>query len=223
MLAAIAAVLILQADNALTPDEAKAGWKLQFDGKTTHGWHNFKAKGVRSGWKVENGALTNADPDNAGDIVTDEKFDWFELTLDYRLTVGGNSGILFRVVDGGEATWHSGPEIQIYDDQGAKGAQKTGWLYQLYSSPVDSTKPTGKWNHMRILVSPEKCATDVNGLEYYAYAFGSKDFWDRVAKSKFAGHPEFAKTEKGSIGIQGDHGVVSFKNIKVRTIDPRTH
>jgi len=218
MIAALVAVLFLQTDNTLTPAETKAGWTLLFDGKTTQGWHNFKSKGVKPGWKIEDGALTSADPANAGDIVTDEKFEWFELILDYRLTVGGNSGILFRVADDGEQSWHSGPEIQIYDDQGAPGAQKTGFLYQLYSSPVDSTKPPGQWNHFRILVAKKNCETDVNGVKYYEYVIDSKDFLDRIAKSKFAKHPEFAKTKKGSIGIQGDHGVVSFKNIKIRSL-----
>ncbi len=226
MIVQLAALLVLcsaaaapaQADNTLTLAESQAGWKLLFDGKTTKGWHNFRAKGVGPGWVVENGVLTSVNPDTAGDIVTDEKFEWFELVLDYRLTRGGNSGILIRVSDRGERTWHSGPEIQIYDDHGEPGAQKTGFLYQLYSSPVDSTKPPGQWNRMRILVSPQKCLTEINGVKYYEYRYGSYDFWQRVKKSKFSEYRNFGRTRRGSIGIQGDHGVVSFKNIKIRPI-----
>ncbi|MFY9234865.1 MAG: DUF1080 domain-containing protein [Fimbriimonadaceae bacterium] len=207
----------VQANNTLTNAEKKAGWKLLFDGRTTQGWHNFKAKGVSEGWQVENGALVIKDSSKAGDIITDEQFDWFELTLDFNMGKGENSGIMYRVTEEGKATWHSGPEIQLYDSTDG-GVQKTGWLYQLYESKVDSTKPAGEWNTMRILVSPTKSQTDVNGVKYYEYSFGSADFWARVAKSKFNEFPMFAKAAKGSIAIQGDHGKVAFRNIKIRPI-----
>ncbi len=218
MLAALAATFIFQTANTLTAREARSGWILLFDGQTTKGWHTFKEKEAKPGWVVKDGVLTSVDPDNAGDLVTDAKFDWFELTLDYNLGKGQNSGIMFRVADEGEAIWYSGPEVQIYDDHGEPGAQKTGWLYELYSSPVDSTNPPGEWNHFRIIVAPKKCMTYVNGVKYYEYVLGSDDFKARVAKSKFADMPLFAKLPKGSIGIQGDHGVVSFRNIKIRPI-----
>lgn len=218
MIAVLAATILFQATNALTAKEAKAGWLLLFDGKTTTGWHTFKEKTTLPGWVVKDGILKSVDPGNAGDLVTDAKFDWFELTLDYNLDKGQNSGIMFRVGDGGGATWHTGPEVQIYDDHGEPGAQKSGWLYELYSSPVDSTKPPGEWNHFRIIVAPKQCATYVNGVKYYDYVLGSDDFKARVAKSKFIEFPDFAKLPTGSIAIQGDHGVVSFKNIKIRPI-----
>jgi hypothetical protein len=218
MLIAVAALAMIQTPNALTPDEVKAGWKLLFNGTNTEGWHNYRAKGVRPGWVVKDGVLTSADIDRTGDIVTDEQFDWFELTLDYNLAKGQNSGVMYHVTDSGDTTWQSGPEIQLYDDQGAAGAEKSGWLYQLYESKVDSTKPAGEWNHLRILVSPQICETEVNGVKYYDYVLGSEDFWTRVKKSKFNAYPGFAKSNTGSIAIQGDHGVVSFRNIKIRPI-----
>jgi len=92
MVATLIAALALQAPNTLTEAEKKAGWVLLFDGKSTAGWHNYKSQGVGKGWKIEDGILTSADPGTAGDIVTDQKFDWFELTLDFRNTPGGNSG-----------------------------------------------------------------------------------------------------------------------------------
>jgi len=218
MLTALVAIAFAQSINTLTPAEEKAGWKLLFDGKTTHGWHNYREQGIGKGWQIVDGVLTSVDPANARDIVTDDKYDWFELELDFNVTKGGNSGIMVHCADEGDMMWFSGPEIQIYDDHGEPGAQKTGYLYELYSSNVDSTKPAGQWNHFRIVISPKKCATYVNGVKYYDYVWGSKDFFDRVAKSKFATMPLFGKVEKGTIGIQGDHGTVSFKNIKIRTL-----
>lgn len=221
MLVAIAAtVLAFQTPtiNTLSQSEKKAGFKLLFDGKTTKGWHNFKSKDIGSGWEVKDGILKSVNPEKAGDIVTEEKFSWFELKLDFRMDPGMNSGIMFHVSDTGEATWQSGPEVQLFDNRSNPEVQKAGWLYQLYESKTDATKPAGEWNSLRILVAPKKCETYMNGVKYYEYVLGSDDFKARVAKSKFAEFPEFAKLGKGSIAIQGDHGVVSFRNIKIRPI-----
>jgi hypothetical protein len=218
VIATLTALLVFQVHNTLTPDEAKAGWKLLFDGKTTTGWHNFKSDKIRPGWKVVDGTLKCADPNNAGDIVTSEKFDWFELTLDFNLGKGGNSGVMFRVADDGGSTWHSGPEVQLYDHWFAEGVQTTGFLYELYKAPKDASKPAGEWNKLRLLISPEKFFTEINGEKYYEFVLGSEDFKARVAKSKFAQFPNFGKIEKGSIAIQGDNGEVSFRNIKIRPI-----
>src|SRR5580658_4346575 len=99
MLAAalFAAALAVQTLNVLTPEEKRHGWILLFDGKTTNGWHTFKEKEVRPGWQIKDGVLTSVDPGNAGDLCTDRKFDWFELSLDYNLPKSQNSGIMFRV------------------------------------------------------------------------------------------------------------------------------
>ena len=87
--------------NTLTPEERAAGWQLLFNGKDFEGWHNFKHEGVRPGWVVKDGALVCADPHNAGDIVTADQFDWFELQLDYNISEAGNSGIMYHVTDQG--------------------------------------------------------------------------------------------------------------------------
>ena len=223
MFLCLAAIAIAPPLNTLTSAEKRAGWTLLFDGQTTNGWHNFRKAGVGPGWEVHDGILASVHPESAGDIVTDQKFDWFEIQLDYRLTKGGNSGVMIHCADDdGDYMWFSGPEIQIYDDHGEPGAQKTGFLYELYPSSVDSTKPPGEWNHFRIVIAPRKCETYVNGVKYYEWEPGSKDFWDRVAKSKFAEMPMFAKLQKGTIGIQGDHGTVSFRNIKIKPLRIRT-
>ncbi len=218
MVAALTVAIALQQLNSLTPTEVKEGWKLLFDGKDLKGWHNFKKQGVGPGWVVKDGVLTIDDPGTAGDIVTDGKYEWFELQLDYNLDKGGNSGIMFHVADTGEETWHSGPEVQIYDHAAAPGVEISGYLYELYASPVDASHPAGQWNHLRIIVAPKKCETYLNDVKYYEYELGSKDFWARVAKSKFAAWPEFAKSKTGTIAIQGDHGQVSFRNIKIKVL-----
>lgn len=212
--------------NSLTKREKAAGWKLLFDGQSFAGWHNFKQDGVRAGWQVKDGALICADPKNAGDIVTTDKFDWFELQLDYNISEAGNSGIMFHVTDDGGTVWATGPEFQLEDNAKAADPIRCGWLYQLYQPPVDpatgtildATRPVGEWNHVRLVISPEKCVHEINGVKYFEYVLGSDDFKARVAKSKFSKMPFFAKAASGYIALQGDHGSVSFRNIKLRRL-----
>src|SRR5208337_1356566 len=138
--------------NTLTPAEQAAGWILLFNGKDFSGWHNFKREDVRPGWKVEDGELVCADPHNAGDIVTSNKFDWFELQLDYNISVAGNSGIMYHITDHGGSMWETGPEFQLEDNQAAADPVRCGWLYALYQPPIDpqtgktldATKPVGQ-------------------------------------------------------------------------------
>jgi hypothetical protein len=206
--------------NTLTEQERQAGWHLLFDGKTTNGWHNFRSPGVRAGWQVKDGTLVCADPRNAGDIVTAGKYDWFELQLDYRMTPGGNSGIMFHATDEGERVWQTGPEIQLLDNKEGRDPNKAGWLYQLYTTDTDATRPAGEWNQLRILISPDRCEHVMNGVKYFEYVLGSDDFNTRLAKSKFAQLPLFAKSSVGYIALQGDHGQVAFRNIKIRPVTP---
>jgi hypothetical protein len=213
-------------NNTLTDAEKAAGWKILFDGNDFDGWHNFKRDGVRPGWQVKDGAMVCVDPHNAGDLVTAGEYDWFELQLDYNISEGGNSGIMYHVTDEEGAAWATGPEFQLEDNARAQDPQRCGWLYALYRPPVDpktdkpldATKPAGEWNHVRLLLSREKCEHEINGVKYFDYVLGSDDFKARVAKSKFASMPRFAKSDSGHIALQGDHGQVSFRNIKIREI-----
>jgi hypothetical protein len=72
---------------------------------------------------------------------------------------------------------------------------------------------------VRLLLSPEKCEHDINGVKYFEYVLNSDDFKQRVAKSKFRTMKNFAKFDTGYIALQGDHGAVSFRNIKIRPIE----
>ncbi len=214
--------------NTLTSEEKAAGWTLLFNGKDFTGWHNFKSDSVRPGWQVKDGILACVDPHNAGDLVTADKFGWFELQIDYNISEGGNSGIMFHVTDEGRAACATGPEVQLEDNAKAADPQRCGWLYALYQppddpktgKPIDATKPAGQWNHVRLVISPEKCVHEINGLKYFEYVLGSEDFNNRVARSKFSKMPLFAKSNTGRLSLQGDHGQVSFRNIKLRELKP---
>jgi hypothetical protein len=230
-----------QDDNTLTDAEKAAGWQLLFNGTNFDGWHNFHQTNVNPGWQVKSGALFCADPHQAGDIVTSNKFDWFELQLDYTIAHRGNSGILYHVTgedQSGWPTWLTGPEFQLLDNVDgidAEPRQMSGWLYGLYAppldpktgKPLDATRPVGEWNHVRLLVvpPPQKCEHEINGVKYFDYVLHSDDFNARVAASKFGRPPlsqfgVFAKSDTGVICLQGDHGSIAFRNIKIRPIKP---
>ena len=212
--------------NTLTDAEKAAGWKLLFNGTDGTGWHNFRREGIRPGWQIKDGALVCVDPHNAGDIVTTDQFDWFELQLDYNISEAGNSGIMYHVTDAGAYIWMTGPEFQLEDNAAAADPVRCGWLYALYQPPIDpktgatldATKPAGQWNRVHLLITPEKCEHEINGVKYFEYKLHSDDFNARVAASKFGMMPNFAKSDTGYIALQGDHGSIAFRNIKIRPI-----
>ena len=215
-----------QTANTLTPAEKAAGWQLLFDGKDLAGWHNFKREGVQPGWQVRNGTLACVDPHNAGDLCTTGQYDWFELSIEYNISSGGNSGIIYHVTDKADSTWATGPECQLEDNEKAADPIRCGWLYALYQppddpktgKPLDATKPVGQWNQIRLIITPDKCEHIVNGVTYFDYVLGSDDFKQRVQNSKFGRMPLFAQSDTGFIALQGDHGQVAFRNIKIRPI-----
>jgi len=224
--------------NTLTEAERRGGWRLLFDGRTTDGFRTYRSDAVGSGWAVEDGALVRRG-EGAGDLVTAEEFGSFELQLDYRISPGGNSGVMFHVTEDGEKPWHSGPEVQIIDNAKGKDAQHAGWLYQLYKplnakwarqmeqeqglpapEVLDATRPAGEWNHLDIRISPAGCEVCLNGAVYERFTIGSDDWNARVAKSKFAAFPRFAKAGRGRICLQ-DHGnEVAFRSLKIRPLPP---
>lgn len=209
--------LVAAEPNTLTPEEERAGWKLLFDGTTTRGWRNYRQSTVAPGWQVVDGALVRADA--AGDIITIEQFEAFELVLEYRISPGGNSGLMFHVTEDEAKPWQTGPEVQILDNAAGRDVTKAGWLYGLYVPDVDATKPAGEWNEIRLRVTPEKGETWMNGRKYYEFVKGSDDWNARVAKSKFAAMPRFGTARTGHICLQ-DHGdVVAFRNVKIRPLD----
>lgn len=217
-------------DGPVSTGEAKVGWKSLFDGQTTAGWRNYRSEQISEGWKVIDGALTRVSG-GAGDIVTVDQYDNFELILEYKIAPEGNSGIMFRVTEDYDAPWHTGPEIQVQDNDKGHDPQLSGWLYALYQPGVDfftkkipdATRPAGQWNQVYIRISNQGCEVQMNGFAYEKFQLGSEDWNDRVAKSKFANMPGFGKAKQGHICLQ-DHGdQVAYRNIKIRRLNAEGH
>jgi hypothetical protein len=129
----------------LTRREERQGWKLLFDGKTTQGWHTYLRDTVGSKWQVKNDALvfdTSKPRNGGGDIVTNEAFENFELHLEWKISKGGNSGIIFDIQEDPKypATYVTGPEMQVLDNIDASDNKKQNHLAGcLYDLAGDST------------------------------------------------------------------------------------
>lgn len=211
----------LAAQNTLTPYERATGWRLLFDGKTTNGWRNFKSDSIASGWQVVDGTLARVGP--AGDIITVDQYDNFELVLDWKVAPGGNSGIMFRVTEDADATYHTGPEMQILDNAGHADGQNpmtsTGSNYALHAPTKDAVKPAGEWNTVRLVVNRGHVEHWLNGKKIVQYELWRDEWKKLVAASKFAAWPKYGMNRKGHIALQ-DHGdAIAFRNIKILPLE----
>lgn len=206
--------------NTLSPAEQSAGWRLLFDGKTTKGWRGYMMGSMPSGWQVVDGVLSRVS--RAGDIVYGEKFKNFDLLVDWKIAPNGNSGIFYRAIEGPEAIYYSGPEMQVLDDaghgDGTTELTSAGSVYGLYPAPRGIVKPVGEWNTARILVIGDHVEHWLNGQRIAAYELGSSDWARRVAASKFKQWPEYGKAKEGYIGLQEHGNWIGFRNIKVRVL-----
>ena len=220
---ALAATSLTAAEpNKLTSAEKASGWKMLFDGKSLQGWRGYKTEAVGAGWKVQDGALVLTAA-KAGDIMTAEEFGDFELSFDWKISEGGNSGVIYRVGLGESASYRTGPEYQVLDNEKAKdnklGNHLAGSLYDMGpEAPRNLPKPVGEWNNSRLIVRGWKVEHWLNGVKVVAMDLASPEGKAAIAASKFKDWPKFASLARGHIAFQ-DHGdVVSYRSIKIREL-----
>ncbi len=205
-----------------TTDSAEAGWRSMFDGQTADQWRAYRGDRLPAGWQVVDGALTRVA--SAGDIVTREEFQDFELALEWKVEPGGNSGIMYRVAEAPEleTVWQSGPEYQLLDDarhpDGRRPETSAGACYGLYPAPRGVVRPAGEWNEARIVVQGNHVEHWLNGQRAVSYELRSGDWEERVRRSKFATMPRYGREPRGHIALQ-DHGDrVAYRNIRIRLL-----
>ena len=214
------------AQNTLTDQEKKDGWKLLFDGKTTSGWHNYKSDKVSSRWKADNGALflDKTVTEGHGDLVTNGEYQDYEFAVEWQIDPCGNSGIIFSVVEDSkyDNTYNTGPEMQVLDNTCHPDAKiikhRAGDLYDLISCSKETVKPAGEWNQARIVSKNSNMEFWLNGTKVVTFTMHNQAWDEMVAKSKFSSMPGFGKAKKGHIALQ-DHGDgVRYRNVKIREL-----
>ena len=216
--------------NTMSEKEKSEGWQLLFDGKTTNGWHMFSKPTMKHSWKAVDGELTTASTDTTGthgDIVTDAAYENYELVFEWKVAREGNSGVFINVQDDTSymATWATGPEYQLLDNQNSKpgyldgGKTGAGALYGL--TPIKNQvepKAAGEWNQSKIVQVNGKISFWLNGVMTAEEQIGSEQWNKMVSESKLAVFPDFGKATKGHIGLQDWAKGVSFRNIKIKTL-----
>lgn len=214
-----------QTDNSLTSKEKKKGWALLFDGISTNGWTTSRNQPIQEGgWEIINGCLNTVIGENGGDIITINEYSDFELSVDFKITPGCNSGIkyFFTTYENGG---NLGCEFQIIDDKLGEDTKQANHLCGSFYDvlpPIESKKkinPPGEWNTICIIAKGKNVEHWMNNVKILEYTRGDKRFLDAVAKSKFNKVvPQFGTVEKGHILLQYHGGLVSFKNIKIRVL-----
>jgi len=217
-------------DNKLTRAEKKSGWTMIFDGKTTKGWRGYTKKTMpEKGWDVVDGALHCQSKGGGGDIIFDTPLKNFELTLNWKISEGGNSGIFIHGKEvQGAPIYHSAPEYQVLDNErhpdaklGKNGNRKSGSLYDMIPATPQNAHPALQWNETKIISKDGKVAYWLNGVNVVNFQMGDEYWKIMCAGSKFKDWSDFVNNPgiDGYIGLQ-DHGNdVWYKNIKLKVLE----
>lgn len=210
-LAAMTMIAMLAVAPALADD---AGFRPLTD------WRAWRGTGIPPQWTIKDGVIEHQP--GGGDLVSVETFHNFELSFDWRISPGGNSGVIYRSSEDFPAPYQTGAEYQILDNAGHADGKSpltsAASTYGLYPPSADLTRPVGEWNSARIVVSGDHVEHWLNGTKVLEYEFGSPEWKQRVAQSKFAAWPEYGTVPTGHIDLQ-DHGnPVAYRDLMIRVL-----
>lgn len=233
LLTAVSIQVSGQKPNKLTGKEKKAGWVLLFNGKDFTGWRQCNGTEMPKNWIIEDNAMkifTARDKKpgqgSNGDIIyAPKKFRNFELSVDWKTSKMGNSGIFFNIREvPGKPIYYAAPEVQVLDNIDATDNKLAnhlaGSLYDMLPADPKTVKPAGEWNTIVITVKDGKVTHTQNGVKVVEYTLWTPEWDAMVANSKFKTFPGFTEgiSKEGFIGLQ-DHGYdIWFRNIKIREL-----
>jgi hypothetical protein len=198
-------------------------WTVLFDGTGLAAWRGYRMDQPPASWQVRDGVLAFEAGEERGDLMTREQFEDFELELEWRISEGGNSGIMFHVVEDYGYAWESGPEMQVLDDarhvDGGNPLTSSGANYALHAPSTDATRPAGEWNRVRLVVQGPRVEHWLNGTKIVEYDLWSDEWRTLVDGSKFAEMPGYGMAESGHIVLQDHDDPVWFRHIRIRRLD----
>ncbi len=221
---------IAVANNVLTDQEKAEGWKLLFDGQSYDQWKGFNGEDVSGGWVVKDGCLMSLGhgADIGGDLITKKDYENFELSLEWRIAHGGNSGVLYGVIEDPKykAVYYTGPEYQLLDDIGfpdkVEEWQLTGANYGMYNADKSKKKLQmvggSEFNTTKIIVNKNHVEQWLNGEKIVEFERWTDDWNKRKSEGKWKDFPDYGMAKKGKISLQ-DHGsYIWFRNIKIKEL-----
>lgn len=203
--------------NALAPEEAAAGWRLLFDGKSLDQWRSYREDAANDGWGVEGGCLTRLS--GGGDLITREQFGDFELKLEWRISEAGNSGIFIRGDESERTIHYTGYEMQVLDNAGHSDAKdpthRAGALYDLIAPDHDTSQPVGYWNRVHIKARGPHVEFWLNDRLTAKFEQGSPRWQALYEDSKFTSRPRYGTLMRGHIGLQDHWDKVWYRDIRI--------
>ncbi|MCP9200061.1 DUF1080 domain-containing protein [Gramella sp. GC03-9] len=218
-----------ETEEKMTEDKQEE-WQELFNGENLDGWKAYNSDKISEQWKVEDGAIVFSPMKKvkgSENLITTEEFESFELSLEWKISEGGNSGIMWAVQEKKEfgEPYITGPEIQVLDNKrhpdAKNGEDRTaGALYDLVAPSQDVSKAAGEWNKEVIHIDYENNTgwVELNGTKIVEFPLHGEKWQELVNNSKFKDWKEFGTTRKGHIALQ-DHGdKVWFRNLKIRKL-----
>ncbi len=218
--------------NTLSEKEKKQGWNLLWDGKSFNGWRGIYQESFPSqGWIIEAGELIcrgNEMPDSlrGGDIITEQKYQSFELKCEFKIKDKANSGIKYFVDESLKSSSKHGLglEYAILDNENwpydkPDYNRTCGSLYDLVRAPVNAkVKPMGEWNECRIIVDGNHIEHWLNSVKTVDIEKNSDKYYQLLQKSKYANIKGWGEFKNGHILLQDEGPRTSFRNIKIREL-----
>jgi len=187
----------------VTEDEAQLGFKPLFSGVDLSGWKLREANGLAS-WSAQNGMLVNVIPEkqHGTDLVTEAKYKDFIVRYEYMIPKGANSGFYLR----------GRHEIQILDDYPncTPSVSSDGSIYNFKAPDKFASKKPGEWNCVEATMKGNRVTVVLNGVTIH----------DNVVVDRATGSELDNKVnEPGSIFVQGNHGMVGFRKMRIKSLD----
>lgn len=206
-------------------------WKVLFDGENLDSWKSYNKDSISDQWQIEGDAmvLTPAEGrQHSENLITKDEFENFELSIDWKISEGGNSGVMWAVQEDEQygEPYLTGPEVQILDNEGHPDGKNgpdrfAGALYDMKEPSENTVNPVGEWNSEIIHIDYQNNEgwIELNGTKIVDFDVKGDGWNELVQNSKFASWDAFGKKQKGHIALQ-DHGhQVSFRNIKIKELE----